>query len=594
MPRLFLAILFQFFFSVLCAQSSKIDSLNLVVNTAKEDSTILKAYQEIVTIYSTSDLELAQTYLDSFFRKASISRQHRYLLTAYAQKGILAFRRGNFEKAVELWKEGIKKDYIKDYPTQKGNLLSNIGVGYKVLKNTDSVIKYLKQSIQLNESLHNSEALIANYFSMSDFYFIKQKDSLAIKYLDKLEEIALRTNDQIAIARMHILLGNRAKSNYDHFHAVKELQKAIEIYRNEEPSNQVMIRSLTYEVAKSKMNERNYREALEILLRVKKEFEELNSKEQYFLAELNAMILICKAKTNNLSKTDIALYNTLVKDVDNVPTLSSKTNINFGLAIYDYTTNTTTSKTISRLKKLESPLRKEGNHYSLYYYYDILHKTHKSLGHSKDAFEALYNSFAYLDTLSNIQTKAISMAQLREFNALKKERDLFKLRSKNAVQSKKLLETSKQRWQLIASLFLLGIIALTLGVMYYIKLTKNTQLKRSYHREVAKVKNLEVSLRQLKNKEDLRFTNPKFLSHLKNLLTLSEEQLQTYLLVVKGYTNKEIASELLVSKDAIKKRLFNVYDNLKTHFNLPTKNTMTRAQSVELFQRLFLEFATKQ
>ncbi len=220
-----------FFSGFLFSQQAKIDSLKNVLKISQIDTTKLNAYYALTSIYSNSNIEVAEKYLDTMMYLSQIKKLKKYELTGYSQEGVLEFRKGNIKGAIEIWKKALKDKEINNYSIQKGNYYNNIAVGYKALKINDSVVLYFLKSIKLNEKLKNITGLIANYYSVSDFYYSLNNFEKSIFYLEKLQKLALSTNDLNAMARTYILLANISRKEYDFNDAVNYFNKALHYYK---------------------------------------------------------------------------------------------------------------------------------------------------------------------------------------------------------------------------------------------------------------------------------------------------------------------------------------------------------------------------
>ncbi len=502
--KLFLLI-YLFFSSVSFSQQVKIDSLKQIIKYASSDTVKLTAYYHLINCYQTNDINLAEKYLDTLFNKAETKMLYKYVLTGYAQRGTIEFRKANPKMAIEFWKKGLAHPQINNFPIQKGNLFHNISVGYKIFKITDSVISYLHKSIDLNIQEKNDIGLVANYYSISDYYSTITENDSAVKYLNKLMDVAIKKNDQIAIARAYILLANISRRELDHKDAIKQFQKALSIYKEREPHNLIMQRGLLFEISRSMMNSRNYEKAIPILKNIETQFDaKLFDKD--FWRDFNVNLLNCYIETSDHQNAR-RIYQKLILEDNNISEFWFWNT----LSRYEIWASQISTRTYERLLSAEKLTVKNNENEKI----QTIKYTLASYFYKKRNFEKAYlllkESHDLDQGIRSQETSIINLAQKRKFNEVLKEKENLTLKKKNAEQQLAVQKATNlnQRYGFLALTLVLGIISL----FYY---SKNRRRKlRDEH---------IINLAQAKQKEhekigaDLHSTKAKDLERIASAL----------------------------------------------------------------------------
>ncbi|WP_410004873.1 ATP-binding protein [Aequorivita nionensis] len=479
--KLFLLI-YLFFSSVSFSQQVKIDSLKQIIKYASSDTVKLTAYYHLINCYQTNDINLAEKYLDTLFNKAETKMLYKYVLTGYAQRGTIEFRKANPKMAIEFWKKGLAHPQINNFPIQKGNLFHNISVGYKIFKNTDSVISYLHKSIDLNIQEKNDIGLVANYYSISDYYSTITENDSAVKYLNKLMDVAIKKNDQIAIARAYILLANISRRELDHKDAIKQFQKALSIYKEREPHNLIMQRGLLFEISRSMMNSRNYEEAIPILKNIETQFDaKLFDKD--FWRDFNVNLLTCYIETSD-HQTARRIYQKLILEDNNISEFWFWNT----LSRYEIWASQISTRTYERLLSAEKLTVKNNENEKI----QTIKYTLASYFYKKRNFEKAYlllkESHDLDQGIRSQETSIINLAQKRKFNEVLKEKENLTLKKKNAEQQLAVQKATNlnQRYGFIALTAFLGIF----GVFYYSK-NRRRKLRDEHIINIAQAKQKE-------------------------------------------------------------------------------------------------------
>lgn len=203
-------IFFVIFFTSVCvySQQSKIDSLTVLFNEAKVDTTKARLLAEIgVIAYSTNPKkgrELNDSLI-SFTKKM----KNKYYAQALKMNGTYFLLERDFDNAEKNYLHAFKlANKLNDLKVKSG-VLSNLGTLYGWQDKRELALKYYKKSIALNDSLGLKENNIRPYINIAitlskDFQLEK-----ANSYLFKALDIAESNN-----SNQLVYLYNEIANNY--------------------------------------------------------------------------------------------------------------------------------------------------------------------------------------------------------------------------------------------------------------------------------------------------------------------------------------------------------------------------------------------
>lgn len=482
-----------FFSCALFSQQAKIDSLKNVLRTSHTDTIKLKTYYALTSIYSNLDIETAKEYLDTMMQLSRLKKLKKYELTGYSQAGVIEFRKGNISGAIEIWKEALDDNEIDQYLIQKGNYYNNIAVGYKALKMNDSVVQYFLKSIKLNEELENITGQVANYFSISDFYYSLDNFDKSIFYLEKLQKLALSTNDLQALARTYILLANISRKEYDFSASIDYFTNALDYYKTNEPSNLIMIRGLTYEITKVKLREKKYEEAVFELVKLKNDYKNLDDNNDLFWLQVNLDLLISynHSKLINEGKPIyLEIKNSTIEVNKNIEIIK-----NLVLSHYEILSNLINNETLNRLTKALKD-SKELNDIENQFYSNKYLTLYFLKRNNNKALEYIEQAEVFQDSLNFNRSRAINLSLKRKFNEELKEKENLALKQQYTQQTLLTEKEKTQKWVIGGGL---AVSLAGLGI-FFIAFNKNKKQKRKIEKQKNEIEKLQRELHhRLKN-----------------------------------------------------------------------------------------------
>ncbi len=232
-----LTFLIFFYFSFTYSQEiqSNIDSLLVVLKSAKKDTAKVMLYQKIASHYNVTNLDSAKAFaqkgirlsdeLDFSFGKMMnlnvlgnfYERKTEYetALKTYdkalkiaektkSQKGLAVVlnniamvqtRKGNYEIALEGYFEALKAEEKLGNENGIAQCYNNIGVVYYYLKNFYKTTEYLIKALKIQERLGNLDGLQNGYNNVGAIYEYQKKFDDAIASYSKALEISQKLGD---------------------------------------------------------------------------------------------------------------------------------------------------------------------------------------------------------------------------------------------------------------------------------------------------------------------------------------------------------------------------------------------------------------
>lgn len=175
------------------SQQSKIDSLTVLFNEAKVDTTKARLLAEIgVIAYSTNPKkgrELNDSLI-SFTKKM----KNKYYAQALKMNGTYFLLERDFDNAEKNYLQAFKlANQLNDLKVKSG-VLSNLGTLYGWQDKRELALKYYKKSIALNDSLGLKENNIRPYINIAITLSIDSQLEKANSYLFKALDIAESNN----------------------------------------------------------------------------------------------------------------------------------------------------------------------------------------------------------------------------------------------------------------------------------------------------------------------------------------------------------------------------------------------------------------
>jgi serine phosphatase RsbU (regulator of sigma subunit)/uncharacterized protein HemY len=464
------------------AQNTTIDSLNHLVNNAKEDTIKVNTLHSLAIQYKNSDPVKYKDYLDKAYTLAVKLNYKKGIVNNLLAFGDLAYKQGNFEKVLSLLgraKEIAKeiKDtvniasclnrpgiiYVKQGFYEKaidhfneslalwtaikdlmwiGHTHNNLGNAYMQKGDFEQALKHYFQALDFYEKSNNNGKIPVVLMNIGNIYSF-QKDYL--KAIDYYQQSLKNNSDKVSVAMAYSNIG-------EVYMYMKKFDKADENFNislklAEEQGSKSGIASVLSNLGMNCINTGKLEKAMEYHFKSLQIAKELNDKK--LISEI----------TNNISRT----YQEL-KDFKRSLEYGEK-----GLLL---------AKEIGAKEVLKNS-------------YESLSETYTKLADYEKALENYKLSVEIKDSIfSTEKTRSIAELQTR-YETDKKEKEIQLLIKNNLLKEKELKAQRTIRLSLLAGLSLLFILAFTLYNRYRFKQKANLLLENQ--KKEIQLKNMQIT-----------------------------------------------------------------------------------------------------
>ncbi len=196
-----------------------------------------KIYKKIGNYTKASEYNLKALDLIDNIKNDPLLEGKKGLLKigVYVSLGLMNYEIKNFRQAIEYWIKGLevlKKQ--KNWTGKKSNILNDIGISYRQLKDTENAFKYL------NEALYNAEAEKDSAWigiikgNLGDVWIDKKDYEKAIPLLEEDMKMSLQYDELSNLITTTIQLGNCYNALKNYQKANEYYQKAQQLYKDKE------------------------------------------------------------------------------------------------------------------------------------------------------------------------------------------------------------------------------------------------------------------------------------------------------------------------------------------------------------------------
>lgn len=226
----FYTILFLISIDFISAQNRKnIDSLFSIINTTKNDSLKIEAYNELVWEYYGIKNDSALYFAKKGISIAEKTKYKIGLGNSFRYAGIVYERMANYPKALESQQKALSIYEKVNYKPGIANSLMNIGVIYKSGGEFSKALEYGYKSLKICEEIDQKPGIAANLGNLGNIHNqMGQKDKALECYL-KAYEIDKEMNNDYGIGVSLVNIGSIYLSKKEYQKALNYLIQSIEV-----------------------------------------------------------------------------------------------------------------------------------------------------------------------------------------------------------------------------------------------------------------------------------------------------------------------------------------------------------------------------
>ncbi len=153
----------------------------------------------------------------------------------YVSLGLMNYEIKNFRQAIEYWVKSL--DILKnqkEWTGKKSNIISDIGISYRQLGDTENAFKYLKEALYNAEQEKDSAWIGIIKGNLGDVWMDKKNYENAIPLLEEDMKMSLKYDEFSNLITTTIQLGNCYNALKNYPKANEYYQKAYQLYKDKE------------------------------------------------------------------------------------------------------------------------------------------------------------------------------------------------------------------------------------------------------------------------------------------------------------------------------------------------------------------------
>ncbi|TCK67240.1 tetratricopeptide repeat protein [Winogradskyella wandonensis] len=511
------------------SQQSKIDSLTIEFQKAKQDTVKAKILAEIGIAAYYTNFDLASIYNDSLIQ-FSKGRTKKYEALGYRMRGTLQLINGDFDESESSYKKSLTIfNGIEDKGYQ-GALLSNLATLYARQNEIEKADSLYLEAIEVLKDVKDDKQTVNCYINLGINALNANKLENATNYFLKTLNLADEQNNKNYQFYSYNQLGTTFLKRNMYAEAEKNLIQAETIGKEIEDYSGL---ASTYNLFGVLFDEyKNHSKALDYFILSKDAAESVGDKEQLSRALVNVGRQYKFLNKFDEAKSSFDRALELSKALNDSSSITF-VNLNKANLLLEQKLISKAEESILEANRFLPKIPDQDYHVA----YKEIAKNYSILGINGQAYKYLK---IYADASDSLYIKN-DLKKIADISAKYELEKKEKVIAQNQalVLEKELELKSKQRLVLVALLF-----ATVTTIILLVFLYRNI-------------------LRKLKAERLKEAFNKGLNSYLKNKYSLKERELNLWLVLVEGKSEKELAELFFKSVDTIKNWRKSLYKKLK-------------------------------
>jgi tetratricopeptide (TPR) repeat protein/serine phosphatase RsbU (regulator of sigma subunit) len=223
-------------------QEIRIDSLKQVIQTAKHDTIVVKAYvvwdDMIYASDALLDLELNEKVLKICEKNlaSNISENekeffYKNIATSTNNIGIYYHNKGDFPKAITYYTKCFDASKVIDNKRAMANVMNNLGIIYWNQGDYSKAIVYYTDGLKIMEERGDKKGIARSLNGIGVLYRNQKEFKKSLEYNEKSLKIRREINDEDGIASSLTNIGAVHMELSNNSEALKYLEEALGIYQ---------------------------------------------------------------------------------------------------------------------------------------------------------------------------------------------------------------------------------------------------------------------------------------------------------------------------------------------------------------------------
>ena len=530
--RFYLTLIFIAFYLTVIADGRS-DSLMTVAKDINQDTkNRLTAFSGLVYHFEVSDPEKAIQLGNEAMKLPKVDSLFEELGKLYVNIGFVYYSAQEYEKAIPYFKKAAKTFEEGGNVKEAAVHYSNVGIFNRKLGNYSESIKYQLISLEKFEQIDNLTGQTTVSINIGNIYDYQNQPELALPYFEKAYQLSLLQDDSLLRADAI----NAYAFGFDH---LGEMDTALVYYL--EAIDTYAILEKWIKKAKAEHN-------VAIIYMGMQEYD----------------------KAENMLLSSLEVFKQLPSSMD-----IEKATIQLGLArVYDQTDRHELA--IKNFKEVLVVFRSKGVKTEEKLTLGFLSESLAKQGSYQEAFDILKEFIILKDSIQNGEITTEIAEITGKYESEKKEKEILSLQNINEQEA-------RMKW-FVASIAI-AIISLMIIIFLIYRQRSIKEAEKNKNRLEQNARELDI-LRQKIAKGTTQYTVPYEFNfnreEVNSLLTddLSDRELDVFMLLLEGHTNKIIGEKLFVSINTIKFHLQNIYvkldvDNRSDAIKSVSKNEMS-------------------
>ena len=206
------------------AQKKVIDSLRNLLNENQEDTLQVRIMVKLSGAYTYVDNEEAKVFAEKALTLAQKLQYKSGIANAYRSIGTVFSERGNFDRAIQNYLQGLKTAEDTKDPRIRANIFNNIGTVHSRLGDFPQAKTYYQQAMNIYQKINDQTLMATSYNNLGHIYNNEGKIDSAVFCYEKALSIFEKNNNLQGVT---YALGNLGVI----YEGIGDVNKALE-YQN--------------------------------------------------------------------------------------------------------------------------------------------------------------------------------------------------------------------------------------------------------------------------------------------------------------------------------------------------------------------------